>query len=101
MSLHGNRPFLPQCVPCSLPPATLLALTVPRKVLAPSDPAHVSWDSELLPSVFCVENGVIFLSVGNGDAVVPLLGPSFCLSSSTSPPIVRPQPALQADGHSL
>jgi hypothetical protein len=37
----------------------------------------------------------------HGDAEVPLLRPSVsCLSSSPSPPIDRPQPALQAGGGS-
>jgi hypothetical protein len=34
-----------------------------------------------------------------GDAEIPLLRPGVsCLSSSPAPPIVRPQPALQAGG---
>jgi hypothetical protein len=36
---------------------------------------------------------------GDAEVLLPCLGVS-CLSSSPSPPIVRPQPALQAGGHS-
>jgi hypothetical protein len=74
----------PLLVCVALPPLSLLPMLLPPRLLT----VMMKFPLQVSALVLCT-----------GDAEVSLQHPSVsCLSSSLSPPSVRPQPALQAGG---